>query len=153
MRKVNLIKNSINKFVIILTFVIIYCILCLSCKNPVHYTCKLSNYKNIKYVSFILGSIWEGDNLKIIFDNGKYTWESGIYKYSYFSDPKKVKYIIEDYCTLSDSIKITLFINSKDTVFYIPSKQIGLCYIGNDINRKLILEIYERDSTYIIGYD
>lgn len=124
-----------------------------SCKESKSNICRGKNDKNVKYVSFVLSSIWEGDNYKLIIDDGKYTWESGVSIYTYFADYKRLKYIAEDYCTLSDSIKLDFYINNKDTTFYIPSKNIGLCFIGTDINRKLILKLYEKDSTYFDGPD
>jgi hypothetical protein len=138
---------------IFILFLVIYYVLFNSCRSSNCYNCENSNDKNVKYVSFVLESIWEEDNYKLIIDDGKFTWESGIYSYTYFTDYKNFKYIVEDYCTLSDSIKLKLYVNLNDSVFYIPSKNKSTCFIGTDINKKLILKLYETDSTYTIGYD
>jgi hypothetical protein len=94
-----------------------------------------------------------GDKIKLVIDDGRFTYVSAPIKETYINEDS-YKVIIQNYCTINDSIKIYYLLNdSKDSTFYANPEKYFICYIGSDINHQMLIQLLNRDFTKNIGSD
>jgi len=139
MNILKLIKGRYIALTIVLT-------LLFSCKpknpNGIEYDCSGKVNNNVKYISFGYKYYTIGDKIKIDIENGDFKFESELFNKDYYYE-NGIEYIVRNYCSDKDSIKVQLWYNNKDTTFYINMKEYEECLVGT--GKKVHVRLYHRN--------
>lgn len=85
-----------------------------------------------------LSFIWINDSVSISIDNGIVSNQK-IFKEPFRYDNKNHCFLIKNYCTSKDTVKIYVRINNIDTVLYAPTKEVRGYYVGSDLANGFVI--------------
>lgn len=97
------------------------------------FPCEEIHNQNINYISFGYKYYDIGDRIKLDLDDENFKFDSGILNQHYYYENGK-EYILRNYCSTKDSIKVQYWYNEKETSFYIKMHDVEECLLGTGKN-------------------
>jgi len=132
---------------VLLLLIVIFSISCIR-----KFDCKESSNKNVKLVTFELSSYMKGDSFKLTLDDGRFEWKSKELSHDFVTNyNNKRYYIVKNYCTVEDSIKICFSCNNNsDTIFNIKPSKVSTCFLSLDLKNRYRVSFIYNDTLNII---